>query len=161
MKPFYLTKNQQGYYRAVFYNQQTGLFSSSKSTHCKDKTEAMLIAAEWYKNGSPEGYTNSRKSDSDNSVSTSGLNLNNIVSRLSQSEAVLLVSLISQLSINCTHKHLSYYDLLKIIAKFCDVDLITKEIANFNRNMYLINRKDIADKILKRMGESDINKWEM
>lgn len=96
MKPFYLTKNQQGYYRAVFYNQQTGLFSSSKSTHCKDKTEAMLIAAEWYKNGSPEGYTNSRKTDSDNSLSTSGLNLNNIVSRLSQSEAVLLVSLISQ-----------------------------------------------------------------
>ena len=96
MKPFYLTKNQQGYYRAVFYNQQTGLFSSSKSTHCKDKTEAMLIAAEWYKNGSPEGYTNSRKTDIDNSVSTSGLNLNNIVSRLSQSEAVLLVSLISQ-----------------------------------------------------------------
>lgn len=96
MKPFYLTKNQQGYYRAVFYNQQTGLFSSSKSMHCKDKTEAMLIAAEWYKNGSPEGYTNSRKTDSDNSLSTSGLNLNNIVSRLSQSEAVLLVSLISQ-----------------------------------------------------------------
>ena len=96
MKPFYLTKNQQGYYRAVFYNHQTGLFSSSKSTHCKDKTEAMLIAAEWYKNGTPEGYTNSRKTDIDNSVSTSGLNLNNIVSRLSQSEAILLVSLISQ-----------------------------------------------------------------
>ena len=38
MKPFYLTKNQQGYYRDVFYNHQTGLFSSSKSTHCKDKT---------------------------------------------------------------------------------------------------------------------------
>lgn len=66
-----------------------------------------------------------------------------------------------KLSINCTHKHLSYYDLLKIIAKFCDVNSITKEIANFNRNMYLINRKDIADKLLKRMGESDINKWEM
>ena len=96
MKPFYLTKNQQGYYRAVFYNQQTGLFSSSKSTHSKDKTEAMLIAAEWYKNGSPDGYTNSRKSESDSDISTSGLNLNNIVSRLSQSEAVLLVSLISQ-----------------------------------------------------------------
>ncbi len=53
MKPFYLTKNSQGYYRAVFYNQQNGCFSCSKSTHSKDKTEAMLIAAEWYKNGIP------------------------------------------------------------------------------------------------------------
>ena len=96
MKPFYLTKNPQGYYRAVFYNQQTGLFSSSKSTHSKDKTEAMLIAAEWYKNGSPEGYTNSRKKDSVSAESLSGLNLQNIVSRLSQNEALLLVSLISQ-----------------------------------------------------------------
>lgn len=96
MKPFYLTKNSQGYYRAVFYNQQTGLFSSSKSTHCKDKTEAMLIAAEWYKNGIPDGYSNSRKKDAGTVDSVSGLNLQNLVSRLSQSEATLLVSLISQ-----------------------------------------------------------------
>ena len=96
MKPFYLTKNSQGYYRAVFYNQQTGLFSSSKSTHCKDKTEAMLIAAEWYKNGIPDGYSNSRKKDGGTVDSVSGLNLQNLVSRLSQSEATLLVSLISQ-----------------------------------------------------------------
>ena len=97
MKPFYLTKNSQGYYRAVFYNQQNGCFSCSKSTHSKDKTEAMLIAAEWYKNGIPDGYTNSRKSSPFcNSVSGSGLNLSNIVSRLSKNEAVLLVSLISQ-----------------------------------------------------------------
>ena len=97
MKPFYLTKNSQGYYRAVFYNQQNGCFSCSKSTHSKDKTEAMLIAAEWYKNGIPDGYTNSRKNSSFcDSVSGSGLNLSNIVSRLSKNEAVLLVSLISQ-----------------------------------------------------------------
>ena len=97
MKPFYLTKNSQGYYRAVFYNQQNGCFSCSKSTHSKDKTEAMLIAAEWYKNGLPDGYTNSRKNNSScDSVSGSGLNLSNIVSRLSKNEAVLLVSLISQ-----------------------------------------------------------------
>ena len=97
MKPFYLTKNSQGYYRAVFYNQQNGCFSCYKSTHSKDKTEAMLIAAEWYKNGIPDGYTNSRKSSPFcDSVSGSGLNLSNIVSRLSKNEAVLLVSLISQ-----------------------------------------------------------------
>lgn len=96
MKPFYLTKNAQGYYRAVFYNQQTGTFSSSKSTHSKDKTEAMLIAADWYKNGIPVGYTNSRSKNSDSKDFTSGLNIQNIVNRLSQNEAVLLVSLISQ-----------------------------------------------------------------
>ena len=95
MKPFYLTKNAQGYYRAVFFNQQTGVCVKTKSTHTKDKTEAMLLAAEWYKNGTPDGYTNSRKK-ADDDVSVSGLNLDGIVKRLSQAEAVLLVSLISQ-----------------------------------------------------------------
>ena len=95
MKPFYLTKNAQGYYRAVFFNQQTGVCVKTKSTHTKDKMEAMLLAAEWYKNGTPDGYTNSRKKAEDD-VSVSGLNLDGIVKRLSQAEAVLLVSLISQ-----------------------------------------------------------------
>ena len=95
MKPFYLTKNAQGYYRAVFFNQQTGVCVKTKSTHTKDKMEAMLLAAEWYKNGTPDGYTNSRKK-ADDDVSVSGLNLDGIVKRLSQAEAVLLVSLISQ-----------------------------------------------------------------
>ena len=95
MKPFYLTKNAQGYYRAVFFNQQTGVCVKTKSTHTKDKMEAMLLAAEWYKNGTPDGYTNSRKK-ADDDVSVSGLNLDGIVKRLSQTEAVLLVSLISQ-----------------------------------------------------------------
>ena len=104
MKPFYLTKNAQGYYRAVFFNQQTGVCVKTKSTHTKDKMEAMLLAAEWYKNGTPDGYTNSRKK-ADDDVSFSGLNLDGIVKRLSQAEAVLLVSLISQkfnLSTNLT-----------------------------------------------------------
>lgn len=95
MKPFYLTKNAQGYYRAVFFNQQTGVCVKTKSTHTKDKMEAMLLAAEWYKNGTPDGYTNSRKK-ADDDISVSGLNLDGIVKRLSQAEAVLLVSLISQ-----------------------------------------------------------------
>lgn len=95
MKPFYLTKNAQGYYRAVFFNLQTGVCVKTKSTHTKDKMEAMLLAAEWYKNGTPDGYTNSRKK-ADDDVSVSGLNLDGIVKRLSQAEAVLLVSLISQ-----------------------------------------------------------------
>lgn len=95
MKPFYLTKNSQGYYRAVFYSQENGTFSCSKSTHSKDKTEALLIAAEWYKNGTPEGYINSRKSP-DANKSNSGLNLTNIVNRLTLDEATLLTSLISQ-----------------------------------------------------------------
>lgn len=61
--------------------------------------------------------------------------------------------------IYCTHKHLSYYDLLKIIQKFCDTETISKEVSDFHRNMYLINRLEIADKLLKRMGEADINNW--
>jgi abortive infection bacteriophage resistance protein len=62
-------------------------------------------------------------------------------------------------AINCTHKHLSYYDLLKIIQKFCDTESITNKITDFYINMYLINRLKIADKLLKRMGEPDINNW--
>jgi len=62
-------------------------------------------------------------------------------------------------SINCTHKHLSYYDLLRIIQKFCNTETITKKITDFYRNMYLMNRLEIADKLLKRMGEADINNW--
>lgn len=91
MKPFYLTKNAQGYYRAVFFNQQTGVCVKTKSTHSKDKMEAMLLSAEWYKNGTPDGYTNSRKK-ADDDVSVSALNLDGIVKRRSQAEADFLDS---------------------------------------------------------------------
>lgn len=63
-------------------------------------------------------------------------------------------------SIGCTHKNLSYYDLLKILAKFCDVKEIVEEISVFHRNMYLINRTQIAEKLLKRMGNANIDYWQ-
>lgn len=63
-------------------------------------------------------------------------------------------------SIGCTHKNLSYYDLLKILAKFCDVKEIVEEISVFHRNMYLINRTQIAEKLLKRMGNANIDNWQ-
>ena len=63
--------------------------------------------------------------------------------------------------IDCHHKHLSYYDLLKILAKFCDVSEISKAITDFHRGMYLNNRTAIANKLLKRMGEQDIDRWQI
>ena len=63
-------------------------------------------------------------------------------------------------SIGCIHKNLSYYDLLKILAKFCDVKEIVEGIVAFHRNMYLINRTQIAEKLLKRMGNANIDNWQ-
>ena len=60
MIPFYVTKNVHGYYRAIFLNPETGETTVAKSIHSKNKTEAMMIATEWYKNGVPGGTTNSR-----------------------------------------------------------------------------------------------------
>ena len=94
MQPFYLTLNEDHYYRVTFVDQRTGLVTCSKSTHKKDKNEATLIAYGWYKDGVPTTHANSLKSNQD-FVYSSGLNLEHIVSRLSQSEAVALVSLIS------------------------------------------------------------------
>jgi hypothetical protein len=43
---------------------------------------------------------------------------------------------------------------------FCDVKEIVEEISAFHRNMYLINRTQIAEKLLKRMGNADIDNWQ-
>ena len=93
MSPFYLTKNEHGYYRACFVNQQTGVVTVAKSTHTKNKTEAMMIATDWYKNGVPKGTTNSRTPFIQNQ--SSGLNLKNLVARLTDKEAFELYSLLN------------------------------------------------------------------
>ena len=93
MSPFYLTKNEHGYYRACFVNQQTGVVTVAKSTHTKNKTEAMMIATDWYKNGVPKGTTNSRTPFLQNQ--SSGLNLKNLVARLTDKEAFELYSLLN------------------------------------------------------------------
>ena len=37
---------------------------------------------------------------------------------------------------------------------------IVEEISVFHRNMYLINRTQIAEKLLKRMGNANIDNWQ-
>ena len=94
MSPFYLTKNEHGYYRACFVNQQTGFITVAKSTHTKNKTEALMIATEWYKNGVPKGTTNSRTPFIQNQNPSSGLNLKNLVERLTDEETLELYTLL-------------------------------------------------------------------
>ena len=95
MIPFYVTKNVHGYYRAIFLNPETGETTVAKSTHSRNKTEAMMIATEWYKNGVPGGTTNSRTNfiQKPSNVS-SGLNLMNLVTRLTEAEANQLLTLL-------------------------------------------------------------------
>lgn len=95
MSPFYVTKNEHGYYRAIFVNQETGAVTVAKSTHSKNKTEAMMIATEWYKNGVPKGTTNSKTNTLQQSNFNSGLNLTNLVNRLSSDEASQLFNLLA------------------------------------------------------------------
>ena len=53
-----------------------------------------------------------------------------------------------------------FHATVKILAKFCDVKEIVEEISVFHRNMYLINRTQIAEKLLKRMGNANIDNWQ-
>ena len=113
MSPFYLTKNEHGYYKACFVNPQTGIVTSAKSTHTKNKTEAMMIATDWYKNGVPKGTTNSRTPLIYNQTLSSGLNLKNLITRLTDEEAAELHTLlcdrlnISQISQICESGNLN------------------------------------------------------
>ncbi|MBO4858860.1 MAG: site-specific integrase [Treponema sp.] len=116
MSPFYLTKNEHGYYRACFVNQQTGVVTVAKSTHTKNKTEAMMIATDWYKNGVPKGTTNSRTPFIQNQ--SSGLNLKNLVARLTDKEAFELYSLLkSKLNLSETTLSTSSDSTIKTITK--------------------------------------------
>ena len=47
MRQFYLFKNNSGYYNAVFVNPVSGFKGTSKSTHTKDRIEAIMIATSW------------------------------------------------------------------------------------------------------------------
>lgn len=93
MRQFYLFKNKSGYYNAVFIDPVSGLKGSTKSTHCKDKVEAAVIAAGWVKDGKPEARSNSRKFLYPESASSK--NLKGIVEGLSETDVQILASLIS------------------------------------------------------------------
>ena len=92
MQSFYLSKNQDGYYRVRFSDPNTGKLTVAKSTHTKNKNEATIIACRWLENGIPQGKSCDRVINNKNN---NALNLNSIVERLSQDEALRLVSLIN------------------------------------------------------------------
>ena len=94
MRQFYLFKNRAGYYVVRFINPITGvMMSSGKSTHVKDKIEATMIATKWLENGTPDAYSGSR---SFQNQSSSGIDLQNIVSRLTNTEIDTRLTLIAQ-----------------------------------------------------------------
>ena len=96
MRQFYLSKNRHGYYRVHFIDPVTGLQGSGKSTHSKDKVEATLIAGRWLKEGVPAARTGSRAFVEQQENKSGPLNLNDVVSRLSENDARVLMSLISE-----------------------------------------------------------------
>lgn len=95
MKSFYLSKNQDGYYRVYFVDPVTGARSVGKSTHTKDRDEAILIAGQWRKDGAPSVRSGSRAFLSGASE-TCRVDIQTYISTLSDSELRLALSLISQ-----------------------------------------------------------------
>ncbi|MCR4626491.1 MAG: tyrosine-type recombinase/integrase [Treponema sp.] len=93
MRQFYLFKNKSGYYNAVLIDPVSGLRRTTKSTHCKDKVEATVIAAEWVKSGIPDARSNSRKFLAPVTYPT--VNLKSVVSGLTENDVHVLTSLIS------------------------------------------------------------------
>jgi len=61
MRPFYIDKRPNGYYRVRFVDQNTGLLTAEKSTHTKKYDEALAIVLDWHKNGIPAARINARK----------------------------------------------------------------------------------------------------
>lgn len=60
MQSFYLTKNQSGYFCVRFPDPVTEKLSTAKSTHCKNRQQATLIANEWFLHGEPSGTSYDR-----------------------------------------------------------------------------------------------------
>ena len=85
MQSFYLSKNQDGYYRVRFSDPNTGKLTVAKSIHTKNKNEATIIACRWLENGIPQSKSCDRVINNKNN---NALNLNSIVERLSQDEAL-------------------------------------------------------------------------
>ena len=93
MRQFYIYKNHSGYYNAIFVDPETGKKSIDKSTHTKDKFQATIIATQWFEHGVPDARPNSRKFYS--VKGESALNLKDIAERISQEDAVILISMLT------------------------------------------------------------------
>ena len=96
MRQFYLGKTSSGYYKAYFIDPVTGLRDYGKSTHTKDKIEAVMIATSWLQNGIPCVHSNSRFLNSSDSKSFVSPDLKSFVDRLSESDALKVVEMISK-----------------------------------------------------------------
>ena len=94
MRQFYLGRNSSGYYRVYFIDPVTGIRDSGKSTHTKDKVEATMIATSWLQNGAPDCRSNSRAFS--NPTSLIPINLKNMVEHLSEDDARIVFSLLSE-----------------------------------------------------------------
>lgn len=95
MQPFYLSKNSSGFYKAYFVNTETGKVIATKSTHSTNKFEATQIASNWHLNGLPSARTTSCSNYKNNSVPSSGMDLQSIVNRLTRDEALELNAMIT------------------------------------------------------------------
>ena len=93
MRPFYISKNRYGYYSVRFVNPETGLMTPYKSTHTADYSEALLIAAQWHKEGTPDKQA--RQLNSRSAPSGSGIDINKLLTRLTDSEALTLFNALS------------------------------------------------------------------
>ena len=91
MRPFYIIKNKHGFYSVSFVNQETGERTSYKSTHTSDYSQAMMTATQWLRDGIPE--TQARRV-SKTSANDSGLDIQKLITRLSDTEAKTLYEMI-------------------------------------------------------------------
>ncbi len=95
MRQFYLGKNSSGYYKVYFINPVTGLRDNGKSTHTKDKIEAIVIASSWLENGVPQARGNSR-AFMNSKNNTVPLNLKNFVNSLDDSDLQTVYELVNK-----------------------------------------------------------------
>lgn len=96
MRPFYISKNRYGFYSVCFVNQTTGKKTPWKSTHSADYSEAMMLASQWLRDGTPTQQTRTALRMADAEKKNSGLDIPNLVKRLSDAEAKLLYQELSK-----------------------------------------------------------------
>ena len=95
MRKFYLSRNNSGYYKVTFVDQETGALSTGKSTHTKDKDEAIIIASQWLKDGVPKLRSNCRNFNS-SSAGKVPLDIIHLAKQIEESEALQLIELLSK-----------------------------------------------------------------
>ena len=96
MRPFYLSKNKYGYYRVHFVDPVTGLKSTGKGTHTKDKFEATVLATRWLETGAPEAPSHSRAFNQQVNNKSIPVSIKSFVDNLSEADATTVVELISK-----------------------------------------------------------------